>query len=217
MSNCRLVDGVGLWFENRGGAIEAGRPALLLDRDGVIVEETGYLGRAEDVRMIRGAADVIRWANGADIPVVMFTNQAGIARGYFDWDGFEAVQAAIFERLEADGAFVNLVLACAYHQEGAGGLAVGDHAWRKPNPGMVEAAAGALGFDVQGSLVIGDKVSDLEAGSRGGVGRGVLVETGHGRAEMPDLRAGMLLPMSVMTAADIVEARDVAIASGWLA
>jgi D-glycero-D-manno-heptose 1,7-bisphosphate phosphatase len=217
MSEHRLIDGVGLWFEMLSGAVRRGRPALLIDRDGVLVEETGYLGRPEDVCMIPDVESVIRWANGAEVPVVMFTNQAGIARSYYDWDGFKAVQAAIVEQLAGKGARIDLVLACAYHEDGAGALAVGNHPWRKPNAGMIDAASEALGIYLSGSLVVGDKISDLEAGRRGGIGRGVLVETGHGAAEKPSLDREALQPMIVMTASDLVAARDVAIASGWLA
>jgi D-glycero-D-manno-heptose 1,7-bisphosphate phosphatase len=121
------------------------------------------------------------------------------------------------EHLASEGARLDLVLACAYHEDGAGPLAVGSHPWRKPNTGMIQAAVEALAIDLAGSLVIGDKVSDLQAGQRAGVGRGVLVETGHGRDEMPLLDADMLRPMSVMKARDIRAAREIAIASGWLA
>ena len=133
-----LVDGVGCWRKLPGSAESfAGRPAMFLDRDGVVVEEIGYLGHPKDVVLIEGAAEAIRDLNRAGIPVVVVTNQAGVARGHYDWAGFEAVQREIDERLAAVGARIDAALACAYHGQGAGALAVADHPWRKPGPGML--------------------------------------------------------------------------------
>ena len=92
-----LID-AGLWCQIGPGDF-AGRPALFLDRDGVIVMDTNYLGRVEDLRMISGSAAAVARCNGLGVPVVVVTNQSGIARGYYDWNGFEAVQAAISKEL----------------------------------------------------------------------------------------------------------------------
>jgi len=95
-----------------------GRPALFLDRDGVIVEDTKYLCRAEDIIMIPGAAGVIAAANTRGIAVVLVTNQAGIGRGYYGWSEFKAVQQAIVFTLVAEGARLDAVYACPHHPEG---------------------------------------------------------------------------------------------------
>ena len=84
----------GLWCEV-DAAVPPGRAALFLDRDGVIVTDTHYLCRVEDMRMIAGAAAAIARCNALQIPVVVVTNQAGIGRGYYDWNGFHAVQGAL--------------------------------------------------------------------------------------------------------------------------
>lgn len=202
----RLVDGLGLWFERSSTSFEPGRPALFLDRDGVIVEETHYLGRAEDVRMIARAAAAIACANLAGLPVVVITNQAGIGRGYYGWGDFIAVQDRICENLAAAGAHVDVVLACAYHEAGQGDFAQPHHPWRKPSPGMILAAADTLALDLGRSMVVGDKISDLEAGRNAGVGRGVLVESGHGRTEIESLSLVSFSPMFVTIARDIGEA-----------
>ena len=90
----------GLWYEVYSGSqCLAGRPALFLDRDGVVVEDTQYLGRAQDVRMLAGAGEAIARCNTLGIPVVLVSNQSGIARGLYDWSGFAAVQAAIASAL----------------------------------------------------------------------------------------------------------------------
>ena len=83
----------GLWSEITARDV-AHRPALFLDRDGVLVEDTHYLGRAEDVRLLEGASAAVARCNRAGIPVVLVTNQSGIARRLYDWQVFHAVQAA---------------------------------------------------------------------------------------------------------------------------
>jgi D-glycero-D-manno-heptose 1,7-bisphosphate phosphatase len=176
-----LVDGTGLWCDPHGRF--DGSPALFVDRDGVIVEETHYLGRADDVRLIPGAASAIAACNDACIPVVVVTNQSGIGRGYYDWDGFQAVQGIITAALAAEGAHVDAVLACAYHREGQAPFRVPDHPWRKPRPGMILEAAERMGLDLARSWIIGDKADDLAAGAAAGLAGGTLVMTGHGALE----------------------------------
>jgi D-glycero-D-manno-heptose 1,7-bisphosphate phosphatase len=157
--------------------------AVFLDRDGVIIEDDGYVGRAADVRMIPGAADAVARLNRAGLAVVVVTNQSGIGRGYYSWADFEAVQAAIEAELARANARLDLVLACAYHADALPPLAVSDHPWRKPNPGMILAAAREVPLQLHRCVIVGDRLSDLEAGRRAGLGRGILVRTGNGRRE----------------------------------
>jgi D-glycero-D-manno-heptose 1,7-bisphosphate phosphatase len=168
------IDDVGLWCRI-GPAACAERPALFLDRDGVIVEDTHFVGRAEDLRLIEGAASAIARCNALKIPVVLVTNQSGIARGYYDWDGFRAVQAALSAALAAAGAHLDAVLACAYYAEGAGPLRVANHPWRKPNPGMILTAGSRMNLDLPQSWIIGDRTHDLAAGRAAGLAGGTLL------------------------------------------
>jgi D-glycero-D-manno-heptose 1,7-bisphosphate phosphatase len=181
-----LVDDVGLWCQIDYTAAEA-RPALFLDRDGVVVADTRYLGRLEDLRMIEGAASAIARCNALGIPVVLVTNQSGIARGYYDWDGFHAVQAALSSALAAAGARLDAVLACAYHAAGRGNLRVVDHPWRKPNPGMILAAASRMGLDLRRSWIVGDTVGDLTAGKHAGLAGGTLLSVNDQAADVQAL------------------------------
>jgi D-glycero-D-manno-heptose 1,7-bisphosphate phosphatase len=169
-----IGDDAGLWFEFER-ATASNQAALFLDRDGVVVADTRYLGRPEDLRMMKGAASAIARCNAANIPVVLVTNQSGIARGYYDWDGFCAVQAALSAELAAAGAHVDAVLACAYHAEGNGRLRNANHPWRKPNPGMILAARDCMDIDLSRSWIIGDSVSDIAAGAAAGLAGGVLL------------------------------------------
>ena len=156
------------------------RPALFLDRDGVIVEESHYLSRVEDVRLIDGAAEVIAHANGQNIPVIIVTNQSGIARGKFEWQNFIDVQEQILANLDAENAYVNAIFACPFHAEGLSPYQHPDHPCRKPNPGMIEKADRHFSIDKQKSWIIGDRAADLQAGKNGGLAGGIHVATGHG-------------------------------------
>lgn len=150
------------------------RPALFLDRDGVVVAERHHLRRPEDVALLPGAAGLIVAANRAGWPVVLITNQSGIARGLFDWAAFTAVQNALTGQLAARGATLDMVLACPFHPS---------HPWRKPAPGMLLEAARHLPLDLARSWIVGDKADDLAAGRAAGLRQGAHVMTGHGPAE----------------------------------
>ncbi len=159
-----------------------GRGALFLDRDGVVVEEVGYLSRPKDMVLEDGAAETIAAFNRMGVPVVLVTNQSGVARGYFGWPAFEAVQQALADRLAAAGAHLDAVFACGYHESGQGFLAMADHPWRKPAPGMFLAAAERMDLDLSRSLIVGDRAQDLAAGRAAGLVAGLHVATGHGDA-----------------------------------
>nr|WP_193176012.1 HAD-IIIA family hydrolase [Oricola nitratireducens] len=205
----------GTWSQRIGRGDFAGRPALFLDRDGVIVEEVNYLHRISDVRVIRGVAEAIAAANALDIAVVVVTNQAGVGRGYFDWAQFAEVQQYILDELAETGARVDLVLACAYHAEGLGELRVDAHGWRKPQPGMLEEARASLGVKLENSYIVGDTVSDMQAGFHAGLPGGALVLTGHGARDR-DLHAEALDDlMREGFALEIVE-EPAAAMTGWL-
>ncbi|MBC8338774.1 MAG: HAD family hydrolase [Alphaproteobacteria bacterium] len=157
------------------------RPALFLDRDGVIVEDAHYLHRPEDVRMIPGAAEVIARANTLGVPVIVVTNQAGIARGKFAWQGFVKVQETIIETLDSQGAFLNAVFACPHHKDGKAPFDNPNHPWRKPNPGMLLEAAQRLPVDLSKSWLIGDREADVRAAKTAGLQGALHVLTGHGQ------------------------------------
>jgi D-glycero-D-manno-heptose 1,7-bisphosphate phosphatase len=171
-----LVD-AGLWCEI-GPTPFAGRPALFLDRDGVVVVDTNYLGQVEDLQMIAGSAEAIARCNALGVPVVLVTNQSGIARGYYDWKGFQSVQAAIAVELARAGGHFDAVLACAYHKNGRDALRIDNHPWRKPNPGMIVTAAQRMGLDLAHSWIVGDQVHDLAAGRAAGTAGGTLLKAG---------------------------------------
>jgi D-glycero-D-manno-heptose 1,7-bisphosphate phosphatase len=172
----------GVWCEVFATAAP-GRAALFLDRDGVVVEDTGYLCRVQDVVVIPGAAGVIAAANKRGVAVVLVTNQAGIGRGYYGWGEFRTVQDSIIAALAAEGARLDAVYACGHHPEGIDGFAHPDHPARKPNPGMLLQAARDLALDIKSSWLVGDRAIDVEAAKRAGIAGAMQVATGHGVAE----------------------------------
>jgi len=174
------IDGV--WCQVFAGCAR-GRPALFLDRDGVVVEEVDFLHRVEDIAICPAAAEVIAAANSHGIAVVLITNQSGVGRGYYGWAEFQAVQRAIQRAMVSAGAHFDAVFACPHHRDAKGAFAHPDHPDRKPNPGMLRRAATALDIDMARSWLVGDRMIDIEAARRAGLGGALHVLSGYGRAE----------------------------------
>lgn len=175
------IDAEHIWQQAlRAAPVSAPRPALFLDRDGVIVEEVAYLSRPEDVRMVPGAAQTIAAANALDIAVVVVTNQSGIGRALYGWNEFAEVQARILAELAEFGAAVDAVFACPHHDEGFPPYDRPDHEARKPNPGMLLRAAKMLSLDLARSWIVGDRMGDIAAGRNAGIAGGLHVATGYG-------------------------------------
>ena len=146
------------------------RPAVFLDRDGVLIEDSGYPHRPEDLVLIPGAARAVSGIHAAGALAIIVTNQSGVARGLFSLEQMEAFNALLVERLAADGGRIDAVYACPFHAEAvADRFRHPDHPDRKPNPGMILRAAQDHGVDLSRSLMIGDRDTDLEAARRAGV------------------------------------------------
>jgi D-glycero-D-manno-heptose 1,7-bisphosphate phosphatase len=155
------------------------RPAVFLDRDGTLIEEVNYLAHPDQVRLFAGAADAVRTLNARGVPVVVVTNQAGVARGYFPEARIAEVHARLDELLAAAGARVDGYYACPHHPDAADERYRVACGCRKPSPGLLRRAETELRLDLSRSCMIGDKESDLEAGARAGC-RPILVRTGYG-------------------------------------
>ena len=155
------------------------RPAVFLDRDGVLIEDSHYLGSPDRVRLIRGSAEAVAALNRAGWPVVVVTNQSGVGRGLFTFESVGDVHAHLAEQLATFGATVERFYFCPHHPEAEVTAYRVECDCRKPRPGMLRAAAAELALDLARSWVVGDRVSDLEAGAAVGA-RTVLVRTGYG-------------------------------------
>lgn len=202
-----FFDAEGVWCQAyKSSGSKHPRPALFLDRDGVIVEEVIYLHRASDVALISGAANAIAGANRRGIPVVMISNQAGIGRGCYGWNDYYEVQRTMTEQLHRLGARIDGAFSCPHHPEGIGGYRHADHPARKPRAGMLLRAAELMHIDLRNSWIIGDKASDLAAGREAGLPGGVLVLTGHGPSHRETACALRTLEFAVLVANSIGEA-----------
>jgi len=163
------------------GPLHEPTPALFLDRDGVVIEDGHHLCDPDQVRVCPGARELIAEAHSYGWPVVVITNQSGIARGLFSWTALEEVNARMQELLGPEAPLA------AIYASGHGPDAPAS-SWRKPSPQMLLAAAKALNLDLQRSLLIGDRLSDLQAGTAAGVAMVFHVLSGHG----PSARASVL-------------------------
>ena len=137
------------------------RPGILLDRDGTIIVDHGYVGSVDRVEFIHGAPEAIARFNRAGIPVAVVTNQAGVARGMYGIEDVIQVHRYIADRLADHGAHIDLFLFSPYHPAGIVEAFARTSEDRKPRPGMAKAAAAALGLDLAASWVVGDRPEDL--------------------------------------------------------
>jgi D-glycero-D-manno-heptose 1,7-bisphosphate phosphatase len=155
------------------------RPAVFLDRDGTLIEECGYLDKLEDIVLLAGTVDALGLLRDAGYALVLVTNQAGVARGFFDEAFVRAAHGHLAAMLATAGVVLDGYYYCPHHPDGV----VAEYArvcrCRKPAPGMVERAARELDLDVERSFVVGDKWLDVELASNAGA-RGLLVRTGYG-------------------------------------
>ena len=160
-------------------SVAARRRAVFLDRDGVICAERGYLHRREDFAFVPGALDGLRLLAQQGYLLTVVTNQSGIARGYFTQDDYADLTRHMVAELDRAGIRLAGIRHCPHLPDAK--LAAYRLACpcRKPAPGMVLHLAQALGVDLAASVLVGDKVSDIEAGRSAGVGRCMLVRTGH--------------------------------------
>lgn len=155
--------------------------AVFVDRDGTINIEKEYLYRIQDFEFIKGAPEAIRLLNEAGIMVVVVTNQSGVARGYYTEDDVEHLHRHIARKLKDTGAYIDAWLYCPHHPSGRGSYALPCDC-RKPSPGMLREAARRYNLDLVNSVMIGDKLADVEAGLAAGC-RTILVRTGYGAEE----------------------------------
>lgn len=166
------------------------KPAVILDRDGTLIEEAGYLDRLERLVFYPYSVDAVRLLNQAGFVVVVVTNQSGIARGIVEERFVHEAHAHISARLAAGGARVDGYYYCPHHPDGARAEYRLTCDCRKPAPGLLHRAAKDLGLDLPRSFAVGDRWQDVEAGTAVGA-RGVLVRTGHGRRTEASPRPGV--------------------------
>lgn len=146
------------------------RPALFLDRDGVLNEDRGYVHRWEDFRWIEGAREAVAAFNRAGWLVIVVTNQSGVGRGYYTEAEMHALHARMQQDLAASGGRIDAFYHAPQHPDAPDpAYRHPDPPLRKPNPGMILQALAEWPIDLEASILVGDKPSDLEAAMRAGV------------------------------------------------
>lgn len=151
------------------------RPTLFLDRDGVINVDRGHVHRIEDFEFIPGIFELVGAANEADWYVVVVTNQAGIAKGYYTAEDFALLTMWMCDQFRENGAHIDAVYHCPHHPE-FGNPSTRNCDCRKPKPGMILAAVHDMGIDVSRSILVGDKDTDMAAGRAASIGNLVKVQ-----------------------------------------
>jgi D-glycero-D-manno-heptose 1,7-bisphosphate phosphatase len=152
--------------------------AVFLDRDGVIVADVGYPHRREQLRFLARAGEAIKLLNAHGFKVIVVTNQAGVARGFYTEAAAREMNDYICQQISEQGGSIDRVYYCPHHIEGTVKEYAVPCSCRKPNTGMIEQATRDFGIDLTRSFLVGDKESDIEAGRRTGC-RTVLL-TGDG-------------------------------------
>ncbi len=149
--------------------------ALFLDRDGVVNEEVGYLHRTDEVRFVDGIFSLCRTAAGLGYRVIVVTNQAGIARGYYSEADFEGLMTFMRSELRAEGVELDAVYYCPFHPEHGVGKYKQEHEDRKPGTGMLRRGAREFGVDLSESVLVGDRCSDVGAANAAGLRQAFLI------------------------------------------
>jgi len=173
--------------------------AVFLDRDGTINQEKEYLYRIDEFEFIPGAPEAVRMLNAAGFLVVVVSNQSGVGRGYYTEDDVEHLHRHIDAELAVAGARVDAWFYCPHHPQGKGSYALACRC-RKPLPGMLREAAAQYDIDLAASVMIGDKLVDMEAGAAAGC-RPILVRTGYGAEQESTLPAGVEVYDDLLAAA----------------
>jgi histidinol-phosphate phosphatase family protein len=181
----------------------AGRPFVLLDRDGTLVRDPGYVHRVEDYALLPGVVEGLRRLQRAGFSLAIVTNQSGIGRGRFGAADFEAFQAHLVADLARQGVAIEKSFHCPHAPEA-------HCACRKPAPGLLLRARDELGADLARSWVVGDGARDVEAGLRAGCAGAVRIAARDG-AEGP---AGVPVARDLVEAADLIAAASARRAEG---
>jgi D-glycero-D-manno-heptose 1,7-bisphosphate phosphatase len=181
------------------------RAAVFLDRDGTVNQEVSYLPRMDRLSLIPGAAAAIRRLRAAGFSCIVVTNQSGVARGFFSKRTLQRIHGRLRRMLRRAGTRLDGIFSCIRHPHAVKKRYRAASDWRKPAPGMLQAAAVLYGISLPDSFMVGDRWVDIEAGRRAGC-QTVLVRTGYGENTLGEKPPVGCVPDFV--AADLAAAAD---------
>jgi D-glycero-D-manno-heptose 1,7-bisphosphate phosphatase len=164
------------------------RPAAFLDRDGVLVRDHGYVYRIEDLDILPRVPEALKLLHDHGFLLIVISNQAGVARGYYSTEDVERFHEEMQERLEKQLGFrLDGIYYCPHHPQGSVFEYAINCSCRKPGVALLEKAAQDFAIDWEHSIMVGDRASDIECGLRAGV-RGIQIESdqyeGHASPHM---------------------------------
>jgi D-glycero-D-manno-heptose 1,7-bisphosphate phosphatase len=168
-----------------GGALPSGKPAVLVDRDGTLIRDPGYLTRIEQIEVLAGVAEALRLLKRHELTVAVVTNQSAVARGLVTERELAQIHREIERRLARSGARVDAIYYCPHHPSEGRSPYRRACECRKPSPGLALRAAADLDLDLGRSYVVGDKPIDMELASRIGA-RGLLIVAEGDVAKRPE-------------------------------
>jgi D-glycero-D-manno-heptose 1,7-bisphosphate phosphatase len=175
-----------------------------MDRDGTISEEIGYVNHPSRYKVFDFSGEAVSLLNNAGWLAVLVTNQAGVARGYFEEKMIGEVHNILESELESQGGKLDAIYYCAHHPSVGEPPYRFDCNCRKPKPGLIHRAAEELDIDIARSWMIGDRYSDVELARNAGM-RSALVLTGYGRGEWEFQRHQWPVPPDIV-ANDLLDA-----------
>lgn len=150
------------------------KKALFLDRDGVINIDKNYLYKIEELEFCDGIFELCRYFQNRGYIIVIVTNQSGIARGYYSEEDFLKLTHFMLDIFKQEGIEISSVKYCPHHPDFTGVCEC-----RKPSSGMILEVSKELNIDLDASILIGDKLSDIQAGKEAGVGLNCLVNSNN--------------------------------------
>jgi D-glycero-D-manno-heptose 1,7-bisphosphate phosphatase len=148
---------------------------IFLDRDGVIIEDVGYISNINKIKFLNGVFETLSYFKKQGYLIGIITNQSGIARGFFTELEFITLQTKINKLLSDQGIEIDFVIACPYLKGGKPPYDI-NHEFRKPLPGMINEACRRIKIDKQDSFLVGDRMSDIESAMSAGLGKSFLIK-----------------------------------------